>query len=440
MRPARVARLTVQAFRIGFAFAAGMLWRYARKLAGRPPRIWHGFMPLHTIPDRVQQDRKLGYPARSVVLHTAASRKYAQVKEKQFDVVLSTTDVPADMRHWAVLRDLMLHADIWNAQFDCLFVPYNEPEKNERAFRLLRRAGVRIIVSVHGSDVLQYSDTPGRYDWVRRASLDYPNWDFDTQTLVSRERIRIFSKYADLVLPGDPTIVPWLPRHDVLFKYFPMDTEAIRPVPVPPHDVPVIVHAPNHRHAKGTQYLIDAVDALHAAGFACELRLVERVEREEAMRMYAEADIAADQFIIGSFGSFALEAAALAKPVLTYLEPAHLTNPVYNLPLVNTTPENVRDVLAPLVTIPELRQRLGDAARMAVAMYYSYDAIGEVWDRMYRHVWHHEPLDLRSTRHFDPARGIRSLSEDPADPAFWPVEVGDLMPEIQAAVQTARRV
>ena len=214
----------------------------------------------------------------------------------------------------------------------------------------------------------------------------------------------------------------------------PVDTESLVPREPVARSVPVIVHAPNHRHVKGTEYLLDAVDRLRVRGFPFELRLIEGVPRDEALRLYVDADIVADQFIGGAFGIFALEGMALGKPVLTYLDEEHLRRPIYNHPLVNSTPENLAEVLAALHAVPELRARIGTASRASVVRYQSFDALAPVWTRIYRHIWWREPLELESTPPFDPTRTARSLSEDPAQEEFWPVRVDDLMPRIQEAV------
>ena len=154
--------------------------------------------------------------------------------------------------------------------------------------------------------------------------------------------------------------------------------------------------------------------------------------------MYEDADVVADQFIMGAFGIFALEGMALGKPVLTYLDEEHLRRRIYSHPLVNTTPENLTEVLAVLHAVPELRARIGAASRASVVRYQSFDALAQVWTRVYRHIWWREPLDLESTPPFDPARSARSLTEDPGRAEFWPVPVDDLMPRIAAALQRIR--
>lgn len=420
--------------RVLVATKVGFVVRLARRLARRPPRIWHGFTPLHATSWMVQSERKAGFPSVSVTMHTRATR-YALVRAEDFDRVFESETGRWDDAHWLAIIDLLRTADIWNAYYDCLFFKHTERTKNVLLFRLIRAAGIRIVAQSHGSDLMCVGCYQSRYGWPERAQLDYPNWDLTAFRDVVQERVALFGKYADFLMAGDSLYEPILPRADLSLHTVPVDTESLVPREATSRDIPVIVHAPNHRNVKGTAYLLDAVDRLRARGFAFELRLIEGVPRHEALHLYVDADIIADQFIIGAFGIFALEGMALGKPVLTYLDEPHLQRPVYSHPLVNTTPENMLEVLAVLHAVPQLRTRIGDASRASVVRYQSFDALAQVWTRVYRHVWWGEALDLASTPPFDPARKARSLSEDPSQAEFWPVDVSDLMNDIRAALQ-----
>ena len=419
------------------AVAIGAAIRMARWLGRRPPRIWHGFTPLHATSWMVQAERTAGFPSVSVTIHTRATR-YALVRPEDFDRVFESETDRWDDTHWLAIIDLLRNADIWNAYYDCHFYKYNEHAKNTLVFRLIRLAGIRIVVQSHGSDLLCIGPYTSRYGWPERAQLDYPEWDLTSYREIVEERVRLFGRFADFVMAGDSLYEPVLPRSDLSLHTVPVDTESLVPQQPIDRSVPVIVHAPNHRHVKGTAYLIEAVDRLRDRGFAFELRLIEGVPRHDALQRYADADIVADQFIMGAFGIFALEGMALGKPVLTYLDEPHLQRPIYCHPLINTTPENMVEVLAVLHAVPELRARIGEASRASVVRYQSFAALAQVWARVYRHVWWREPLDLESTPPFDPARKARSLSEDPARAEFWPVPVDDLMPRIDDALQRIR--
>ncbi|HVE73185.1 MAG TPA: hypothetical protein VNI54_17590 [Thermoanaerobaculia bacterium] len=424
-------------FRVFRAAAIGAVIRLARRLARRPPRIWHGFTPLHATSWMVQAERKAGFPSVSVAFHTRASR-YALVRPEDFDRVFESEANRWDDAHWLAIIDLLRTADIWNAYYDCLFFNHNQRTKNVLAFRLIRLVGIRIVVQSHGSDLLCLGRYPSRYGWPELAQLDYPAWDLTAYREVVEERVALFGRFADFIMAGDPIYEPILSRSDSSLHTVPVDTESLVPSTPVARAAPVIIHAPNHRHVKGTAYLIDAVAALRDRGIAFELRLIEGIPRHEALKMYTDADIVADQFIMGAFGIFALEGLALGKPVLTYLDEQHLSRPIYNHPLVNTTPENLMEVLAVLHAVPDLRARLGEASRESVVRYQSFDALAQVWTRIYRHVWWREPLRLESTPPYDSKRTARSLSENPGCMEFWPVPVEDLMPRIDEAVQRIR--
>jgi hypothetical protein len=130
---------------------------------------------------------------------------------------------------------------------------------------------------------------------------------------------------------------------------------------------------------------------------------------------------------------------ALGKPVVSYSDQEELGMPQYNLPIVNGTRDNLAEVFAVLQRLPELRERIGQASRAATEKYLSFPALAEVWTRIYDHVWWGKPLDLQSTAIFNAARPARPFTEDPSLSEFWPVEVGDLLAEIQAIVADVRR-
>jgi len=425
MARSRLLRLGFWCARVAFVAIGGTAVRLARRAARKRPRIWHGMYPLHMTAAMVKADRAAGFQSRSVALHLRQTR-YALVTDREFDAVFESRGAWFDA-HWRALIDLLLRGDIWSAHYDSLFFPAGS-RANDVAFRLIRLAGIRIIVSAHGGDVLHHDGVLTRFDWIERTQRDYPDWDLRAQAAIVHERMRLFDRYAAMVLPGDSTLRRFLRRNDLMFKYFPVDSDVLRnEAPPERRAAPIVVHAPNHRFTKGTDALVAAIERLQACGVACELRVVEGVPRTDALAIYATADIIADQFCGGAFGAFALEGMAMGKPVLTYLDEEHLLDPRFNLPIVNTNPENIERVLGVLMKLPALRERLGRAGRQAVERYQSVEAMAEVWRVIYEHVWWGKPLDLAQTAHFSAERWPRSLTEDPADPDFWPVPVDDLL-------------
>jgi glycosyltransferase involved in cell wall biosynthesis len=432
----RLLLRAVWLLRVAAVGCGGAAVRMARRMCRCPPRIWHGFMPLHMTEEQVRADRLAGYPSRSVVKHSQPA-PYAIVADANFDRVVKSIGVRWNDAHWVCLLDLLRNGDVWVANFDCHFFRVDQVWLNRQVFRLLRIVGIKTIAAPHGGDINYHSRFASRYDWTARYKQDYPQWDGHEQRETAQRRITLFCDWAHLVLGADSSLARVLPRNDLLFKYFPVDCEKLQPAAPATNIRPVIAHAPNHRLTKGTDFLFQSIENLRGRGVEVELMLVEGVPREEALYRYREADIIADQFCIGAFGMFALEGLALGKPVLTYLDQEHLGDPVFNLPLVNTNPDNVERVLAVLLQVPDVRERLGKAGRASVEQYQSVPALAEVWDRIYRHVWWGEPLNLETTKHFSSERKARSFTEDPSRADFWPVPVDDLLPEIHAALDRA---
>ncbi len=111
-----------------------------------------------------------------------------------------------------------------------------------------------------------------------------------------------------------------LPRWDVLpLTAYPIDVEAVDPHPPSVDGTVVIAHSANHRGAKGTEFLIAAVEILRAEGCDVELDLIERVPNTEALERMARADIYVDQLLFG-YAMAALEAMALGKVVISGIE------------------------------------------------------------------------------------------------------------------------
>lgn len=420
--------------RLGWASLAGWLVRHTRRITRYPPRVWHGTYPMHMNHAMVRADRLGGFPGGSVVTHTKLNPSYDLVTSADYDIVLDQSGFQSDELHLAAVCHLLWNADLFVTYFDTHFASPSRPQSTARTLRLLRAAGIRIVAMPNGLDVLQVDRRTFRFYSYADTRLDFPDWDLESDAPLVKARVDNFCRLSDLVIAPDSVLKRFLPRSDLTFKYFPAEVDRL-----PPHfptlrETPLIVHAPNNRAAKGTKYLLSALERLRSDGMRFELQLIENMAREDAQKSYAEADIIADQFLVGAYGVFALEGLALGKPVLTYLDEEHLGDPVFNLPIVNANPDNLECVLAVLLAVPELRERLGRAGRAAVERYQCPEALAEVWAQIYRHVWWGEPLELETTRHFAAEREPRSFTEDPALAEFWPVAVEDLMPEIECAL------
>jgi glycosyltransferase involved in cell wall biosynthesis len=139
--------------------------------------------------------------------------------------------------------------------------------------------------------------------------------------------------------------------------------------PSPAKQRPLVVHAPTAPVAKGTEYVLQAVDRLHkVADF--DFALVQNMARSEALETIRNADVFLDQFIVGDYGMAAVEAMALGKPVVCFVKPEVAANYPTDLPIVNASPDDLASVLLPLLEDGALRGRIGRDSRAYVERYH----------------------------------------------------------------------
>lgn len=147
-----------------------------------------------------------------------------------------------------------------------------------------------------------------------------------------------------------------------------------------------VVHSPNHRGFKGTEFVVEAVNALKAEGLDIDFIIIEKMQNSEVKTVLEEkADILVEQLICTGHGLNALEGLASGNPVISNLENEEICLPfrrwsfLDECPIVSSSPEKIKDTLRALVTSPALREELGRAGRQYVEKYHGLDAMTFFW-------------------------------------------------------------
>src|SRR5262245_22910734 len=197
---------------------------------------------------------------------------------------------------------------------------------------LLKRLGKTVVVTWQGCDVRPRAACPG----CRRpeCAADDPWRGRYAEAML---------KHADRAVYVNPDLWRYLPGA-MFLPYASVDVASIEPQPLPDQEHVVVAHAPTDRGVKGTPYVVDAVEQLRQEGLDIELDLIEGVTRTEAIARMARADVLVDQLHLPWYGGVAVEAMALGRPVLSFIDDSE--NPYGSaLPIVRADPSTLKEVL-----------------------------------------------------------------------------------------------
>ena len=287
----------------------------ARRLARNRIRTLWGITPIVTLPLKVRCDKTLGFGSESLVFTTyyitqsftwdlsvlrRAFNIWPAATLAGYRVVLGLVLLRFDVIH--IFADRGLMPPIWRG-FGI------DPEE----LRALQAAGKRLYIYAYGADVRTRAATESLGRWNFCFGCDDKGRYCVCDDTRGKELMSATAAGATaLVAQGD--MLTYMPEAHHL-AYWPIDTEAISNTGV--SNIATrrlrIAHAPNHPHFKGTSYLEQAIARLQAAGYAIELVRISGVANSEVMRLFANADIIADQFIGGAYGYTALEGLARGK-------------------------------------------------------------------------------------------------------------------------------
>jgi hypothetical protein len=266
----------------------------------------------------------------------------------EYDVAIGRpqTLLGRQLVQWRAFLRFLPRTDVFHFYFGETLVP------RIVQFRLLRAAGRKGVYHFLGSDIRR--KTPEELAWAQDADA------------------RIVGSYDAIRWVPDATVVPQ-----------PLELAQYEPPPTPERERPVVLHAPSNRRNKGTDVVVAACD-----GLPVELRVIEGVPHDEAVKLYADADVVVDQLNAGWYGVFAIEAMALGKPVLCFLhdEAVRRSEEAFGtqVPIVRVTKETLRERLRALVASPEERRRIGAAGRAYVELVHDSDRIADRLLELYR--------------------------------------------------------
>jgi hypothetical protein len=306
---------------------------------------------------------------------------------------------------YIILNYIIKRYDIICMSFGWTFLG-NNPFWKKEAF-LLKLFGIKTIIFPYGSDYWEYSrilDLSYKFGLM----ANYP--DYGKTEYKIREKVQYWNEYADSVLLGG--CVDGSSRNDCpIFSFLTIDETLWTPrqnysLADGTNEVVKIVHTPNHRYIKGTEFLIDAVEELIQEGLKINLILIEKTPNERVREILCnEADILVEKLTYSVYGLSGLEGMAAGIAVVSNLEHEEITKAyrrysfLNECPAVSGTPENIKDVLRILITKPELRKQLGMACRNYIEKYHTDKAFNHLLTNVIKNIWFGEKNELTGLFH-----------------------------------------
>ena len=145
-----------------------------------------------------------------------------------------------------------------------------------------------------------------------------------------------------------------------------------------------ILHAPNHKNIKGTQYIEKAIRNLNCKGYKIELKIIQNLQNKKLLEEIYNADLVIDQLIIGWYAMFAIESMALGTPVVCYLKDELLD--FYDsidllckteCPIINSCHKKIEETIEKYYRKRDLLKEIGSISKNYVKKHHSIDSVGE---------------------------------------------------------------
>lgn len=234
---------------------------------------------------------------------------------------------------------------------------------------LLKQKGKKIFVHFRGSDLVDKNYHNYMFEKVKDSNTALPPISNCSQI----KSLKIWRKYADAIFVSTPDLLKIVPEAKLIQQAIRL--EEWTPAIFRPDDGIIrIAHAPTQRLKKGTEFVIDSVEQLKAKGFPVELVLIENVPANQVKPLYESCDIVVDQVLNGWYGKVSIEAMALGKPAVCYIDPLWLPYRP-DCPIVNASPSTLTEELKALIENPDKCHKLGFSGQEYVRKYHDIKSI-----------------------------------------------------------------
>ncbi len=282
-------------------------------------------------------------------------------------------------------------------RYECLYLYFNGGPLHKTILlwrfepKLYRIAGVRTVIMPYGGDVQDLMRTKNLL-LRHRMAQDYPSHRFLRKTI--RQKIDLWISGADNVISGCDWVEYMHFWHTLTLGHFSIDLKywnpSVKNKVYKYNQRPFrILHAPNHKAIKGTEFFVKAVNDLQKKGELVELVFVEKVPNSQIKKLIDEVDLIADQLIFGWYAMFSLEGMSMKKPVLCNirddLEQFYIDSGLIKeneIPVIKCNQKTVKSTILKLMKNSSELERIGNMGRDYVKRHHSIEAVGKTFNNI----------------------------------------------------------
>jgi len=263
--------------------------------------------------------------------------------------------------------------------------------KSSLDLRILKLLGKKIIFQYWGCDI--------RLKTISQLSEAYSTCDDCIRICQNSRKLRdnlTHLKFADFRVYGGSDAIRMVP--DALYIPLAVDLDYWHPADIIPEkyllpatDSVRILHPFENSSArgdqKGTKFIKTAVEELRQEGHAVEFIFLDNVPYEAMRYYYQQSDIVVVQLLMGTYSGVSVEAMAMSKPVICYLNKDALRLLPKDTPIVNADPGTVKEALRRLIMDKKLRENLGAKGRQHVEEHHDTLKLAQQYIDLYKKDW-----------------------------------------------------
>ncbi|WP_304941787.1 glycosyltransferase [Vallitalea guaymasensis] len=131
-----------------------------------------------------------------------------------------------------------------------------------------------------------------------------------------------------------------------------------------------IACTPSATKSKGIRYILKAIEELKLR-YEIVLLQMQELSYENKLIVYGRADLVIDEITTGNYSQHAIEAMALEKPVICWIN--DFMKDIYpsELPIINSRPENIKEVIAEILCNKDMLKSIGKKGRDYITKYHN---------------------------------------------------------------------